>query len=177
MAQTATPAKPRKLLVWELGVSLSAAVVYRMDSMPAKLHKDGNDMLERARSLATQLGTTLPPHEALRGAEVDTVKALEYLQNPREHPIARDLLKSDGEANAALFELGALSHLAMMAMTPGSDVAKDFAARLESAALAAKLPRASWGRLVDALRKGAARDAVIDEMVAMLRAVAGACKG
>jgi hypothetical protein len=46
-----------------------------------------------------------------------------------------------------------------------------------TAAQAAQLPRTSWGTLVDALRKGASRDAVIDEMTAMLRAVAAACKG
>jgi hypothetical protein len=138
-AQTAATPKPRKLLIWELGVSLSAAIVYRMDSMPANLHKQGTDMLENARSVATRIGTTLPAHEALQGAEVDTLKALEYLQNPKEHPIARYLMEKDGEANAALFELGAQSHLAMLSMTPGRSVAKDLAARLESAALRANI--------------------------------------
>jgi hypothetical protein len=65
----------------------------------------------------------------------------------------------------------------MMHIIPASAVAKDLAARLESAALAATLPRASWGGLVDALRESGSDAAVKDEMVAMLRAVAAACKG
>jgi hypothetical protein len=157
-------------------VSLSPAVVYRMDSMPTHLRKDGSEMLEHARSVATKVGTTLPQHLVLWGAEVDTLKALDYLQKPRENPIARYLLQSDGEATAALFELGALSHLALFHITPGNAVAKDLAARMESAALTAKLPRASWGGVVDALRKSGSDAAVTEEMIAMLRAVAAACK-
>ena len=32
--------------IWELAVSLSAGVVYRMDSMPARLHKPGDEFLQ-----------------------------------------------------------------------------------------------------------------------------------
>jgi len=55
----AQPAKSRRSTIWELGVSLSAGVVYRMDTIPAQ-NKDGNDMLAHARGLAAQLARRFP---------------------------------------------------------------------------------------------------------------------
>jgi hypothetical protein len=168
-----TQARPRRSMVWELGVALSAGIVYRMDTMPAQ-NKAGNEMLAHARNVATRLGTTLPDHKAVQGAEVDTWIAIEYLYDPRQHPIAVYLAERDGKATAGLFTLGALSHLAMMAITPSSEAAKDLAARLETAALEGQLPRASWGGLVDALRNGTSSNDVKEEMVKMIQAVAAA---
>lgn len=170
-----TQARPRRSMAWELGVALSAGIVYRMDTMPAQ-NKAGNEMLAHARNVAKRLGTTVPDHKAVQGTEVDTWTAIQYLNDPRQHPIAVYLAERDGKATAGLFTLGALSHLAMMGIAPSSEVAKDLAARLETAALEAKLPRASWGGLVDALRNGASSNDVKEEMAKVILAVAAATR-
>ncbi len=102
--------------------------------------------------------------------------ALQYLYDVKPHPVAVYISERDGKANAALFTLGTLSHLAMMASGAASEASRGLAVRMEAAALDAQLPRASWGGLVDALRSGAPRGKVVDEMVAMMRAVAAATK-
>jgi hypothetical protein len=163
----------RRAMVWEVAVSLSAGVIYRMDTMPLQ-NKDGNAMLEHARALAPRLGMPLPDHAALEGAEVDSMVAVQYLYDPVPHPIATYLAEKDGKPMAALFTLGALSHLAVMQMS--SDSAKDLAGRLEAAALEAQLPRATWGGLVDGLRAGIPKSERIELMIALLKAVAAAVK-
>ena len=164
------PPTPRKLLIWELGVSLSGGVVYRMETMPPSLQKMGVQLVDDARRKARQVGPTLPAHEVLEGPQVDLMKALGYLEDPSQHPISLYLGRTDGPASAALFQLGLLSQLGMMSIIPGSEPAKDLAARLEAAATAAELPRASWGGLVDALRQSGAKN-VRDKIADMLDAV------
>lgn len=144
-----------------------------MDSHPLQ-NKAGNEMLEHARALAPRLGVTLPDHAALKGTEVDTMVAVAYLYDAAPHPIAVSLAERDGKPMAALFTLGLLSQFAAMQMS--NDSAKDFAGRLEAAALEAQLPRATWGGLVDALRAGAAKNDRIEAMVAMLKAVGAVTK-
>jgi hypothetical protein len=95
-APAAPQPAPSQAQIWELAVSLSAGVVYRMDSMPARLHKPGDEFLQDARRLANQLSLPLPSHAVLDAAEADTLEAMGYLLKAKEHPTTQALERRTG---------------------------------------------------------------------------------
>ena len=174
-APTAASPAVSQVQIWELAVSLSAGVVYRMDSMPANLHQPGNEFLQHGLELAKTLSVPLPDDPVLKGAEVDTMAAMGYLVGAGSHPTAKFLEKQGGRAAAALFEFGMLSHLAMTSVVPASETAKGLADQIETAAKDSGITPSTWNPFVDALRNGKTRDAAKNAMPDMLKVVARAC--
>jgi hypothetical protein len=161
--------------IWQVAVGLSAGVVYRMDSMPARLHQPGAEFLQETRQLAGQLGLPLPDHSVLKGPEADTVEAMGYLIGGKGHPTAQFLEQRKGHPAAALFQFGMLTHLAMTAVVPGSENAKGIADMVEDAARDSGIARETWSGFVDALRSGKTPVAAKDAMADMIKAVGRAC--
>jgi hypothetical protein len=161
--------------IWNVAVGLSAGVVYRMDSMPARLHQPGAEFLQESLQLAKRLRLPVPDDPVLKGPEADTLAAMGYVMGASDHPTAKFLAERQGRAAAALFEFGLLSHVVMTAVEPSSENAKMLADQMESAARDTGLARDTWGGFVDALKKGKTRDAAKDALPDMLKVVARAC--
>src|SRR4030095_3744203 len=177
VAVPAAPA-PSRSQVWELAVSLSAGVVYPTDRMAERLGPPGAgaDALQHAKELAAQMGVALPDSPVLRGPVADTMAAVEYIHLGSKHPTAQLIAQKRDASASALFELGLLSHVAMMSLKPSSDVAKAEAELLENAGKASGLPRATWGGLVDALRGGTDPVAAKKAMITLITAGGEAIK-
>lgn len=168
------PAVPR-IKIWELSVSLSAGVAYRMDTSPARLHATGQELLGDAKRLAAEFSLPLGASPVLNGPQADTLEAMGYLVGTANHPAVQELEKRSGRPAAALFEMGLLTHLAMGSLKPGSENAKGIAEMFETAGKDSGVARASWMPFVDALRSGTTPTAAKEAMATMLQAVGKAC--
>ena len=174
-APPSTAAVP-KAKIWELAVSLSAGVVYRMETSPARLRAPGQEFLVDARRLATEWSLPLGDSSVLTGPQSDTVEGMGYLVGTKDHPIVVALQKRGGRPDAALFELGLLSHLAMTSLAPGSENAKGVADMVEAAGKDSLVAPESWSGFVDALRNGKTKTSAKEAMAQMITAVGEACQ-
>lgn len=171
LAAPPTAPAPGPYQVFHLGIALSGSVVYRMDSMPANLNADGAQMIEKARALATKVGVPFPDDAVLKGAQSDTVAAMGYVMNARQHPISRLLQERHGRATAALFELGLVSHIALTGGVPSAQAGKDVAELIETSARDSGVPREQWIGLVEAYRNRKPEGERMDAMIAMIQTV------
>ena len=171
---TAQPAV-KQVDIWGVALTLSAGVVYRMDTMPESLHQPGAEFLQESLKLAKRVNLPVPSDPVLAGAEADTMLAMQYVMNASAHPTAKFLAERQGRPAAALFEFGLLSHLVMTAVEPSTENAILLADQMEAAARDTGLARSTWGGFVDALRNGKTRNAAKDALPDMLKVVARAC--
>lgn len=173
-APTTAPAVS-KAKIWELGVTLSGALVYRMDSAPARQHANGQEFLVEARRMATELKLPLGDAPVVKAPQSDTVEVMGYLVGAKDNPITKELEKRGGRPAAALFELGLLSHFAMTSIAPGSENAKGIADMVEAAGRESGVARENWAGFADALRNGKTNVAAMQAMSKMITAVGAAC--
>lgn len=162
---------PGPYQAFHLGMALSGAAIYRMDSMPANLRADGAQMIDKARVLSAKVGVPYPDDPVLKGAESDTAAAIAYVMGASRHPITRLLQERHGRPTAALFELGLLSHIAITNGVPSAEAGQEIASLIETAGRDSGVPREHWIGLVEAYRARKSENDRIDAMMAMIQSV------